>query len=685
LFLLACLPGTAFSADWFEPFDRVSDYQPKGPTHCFRLYNVDWSWIHRRPEQLPEFLSRADPAALAELCRQTHIDGAIVMAVPHHGYCSYETRVGRKFPGMKGDWFGRTVEELHKRRIAALGYVTLNWNWKYMRENLGRDFIHGRPDAQGIFPPQALICLNAPGYLDLVEAYTREVLEGYPVDGMRWDILNSARGCTCAGCKQLYRELYGRDLVSWDTVDARRQEDFYVATTSRAVLRLHGVCKRIKPSVEIWQNGLQSYTPNDINLGRQMDIAYNEYGDPFRLLLIRGVTGKSAAINGLMNDVSSEPPAALDHRRWRRCLALGGRCYSYYGHLQTDPRTGLPSAAMLAWYRDQLAPFYEMAGRIQPWLEDAAPVSQVGVVFCERTRFRFPHGDRKPYMEPMEALTNAFLERSLPLEFVNCLDLGDPRKPIARFKLLVLPLSSGLTPDELQHLRRYVAEGGSLLVVGDALRHDERGNRQSDFALSAEMGLSCLGTVDAKHDLPLSGNWTEGTPEGERSMFSAPGTSAKRPVSPKNGPVPSRGVRNFLRVRPFSGQTLLSATWEGASCPFLHVNVHGRGKVVYLSSSDSVELTESVVDGLAGPPPVVVEGPEHPQVLLTRQPRQGRWILHAISDGDYSVEIRGDDVPARRVTAAYPASGWQWQADRNAAGMRIKISGPAADRLLVLE
>jgi hypothetical protein len=658
---IACIPGNALPADWFQPFDRVSDYQPKGPTHCFRLYNLDWSWIHRRPEQLPEFLSRADAAATAELFRQCHIDGAIVMAVPHHGYCSYETRVGEKFPGMKGDWFGRTVEELHKRRIAALAYVTLNWNWKYMRENLGRDFIHGRPDAQGLFPPQALICLNAPGYLDLVEAYTREVLEGYPVDGMRWDILNSARGCTCAGCKQRYRELYGRELVSWDTVDARRQEDFYVATTSRAVLRLHAVCKWIKPSVEIWQNGLQSYSPNDINLGRQMDIAYNEYGDPFRLLLIRGVTGKAAAINGLMNDTPSEPPVALDHRQWKRCLALGGRCYSYYGHLQTDARTGLPSARMLAWYRDQLAPFYEMAGRIQPWLEDAEPVSHVGVVFSERTRFRFPHYDREPYMAPMEALTNAFLERSRPLEFVNCLDLGDSRKPIARFKLLVLPLTSGLTPDELQHLRRYVAEGGNLLVVGDALRHDERGNQRSEFALSAEMGLSCLGTAESGSDLPLTGNWPAGNP-----------------------PTP-RGVRNFLRVRPFSGQTLLGVPWEGASCPLLHVNAHGRGKVAYLASSDSLGLTQSVVDWLAGPPPVVVEGSEHQQVLLTHQPRQGRWILHAISDGDYSVEIRGDDVPVRRITVSYPASGWHWQADRGATGMRIKISGPAADRLLVLE
>lgn len=664
LLTILCAAGTARADDWFAPCDRVADYKPKGPTHCFRLFNVDWSWIARRPEQLPEFLSQADPAALAEFCRQSNIDGAIVMAVPHHGYCTYETRVGQKFPGMKGDWFGRTVAELHKRRIAAFGYVTLNWNWKYMRENLGREFIHGRPDAQGLFPQTALICFNAPGYLELIEAYTREVLEGYPVDGMRWDILSSAKGCTCAGCKQLYRELYGQELSRWDAVDERRQMDFQLATTSRVVNRLHALCKRIKPSVEIWQNGLQSYTANDLNLARQMDIAYNEYGDPFRLLFIRGVAGKAAAINGLMNDAPVDPPLALDRRQWRVCLALGGRCYSYYGHKQTDPKTALPNATLLAWHREQLAPFYEMVGQIQPWLEDAAPVSHVGIVYCERTRFRYPQYERKPYVASMEAITNACLQRSLPLEFVNCLDLGSARQvgpAWARLKLLVLPLASGLLPDELQRLRQYVAQGGNLLVAGDALRHDARGMEQKDFALGREMGVSYLGTAESPNDLAIAGK----PPAGSL-------------------PAPSR-IRNLVRARPAAGETLLAVPCDGTSYPLLHVNAYGKGKMAYLASLDSVELTRNVMDWLSGPPPAAVEGVAGKQVVLTHQPRQGRWILHLISEGDYTVQLCGDRVPVHRITASYPGGNWNWRADRTAMGMRVKVSGPAGDRLLVLE
>ena len=472
--LLWAICGWAQGAEWFAPSSGVADYKPKGPTHCFRQFNIDWSWIARQPDQLPEFLSEADPAALAEFCRQTNVDGTVVMAVPHHGYCTHETRVGTKFPGMKGDWFGRTIEELHKRKIAAFGYVTLNWNWKFMRENAGRDFIHGKVGPYGV---GEVICLNAPGYLELVEAYTREVLENYPVDGMRWDILISAKqgglhgssDCTCEGCQRLFRELYGQELSRWQDFDERRHMDFYIATTTRAVERLHALCKRIKPSVEVWQNCLNSYHENDLNVGRLLDIAYNEFGDPFRLMLVRGATGKAAAINGLMNKASPAPGAPLtplDHREWRTCLALGGRCYSYYGHKQTNPRTLLPSNAMLAWHREQLAPFYKMVSEIEPWLQDAVPVSHIGIVFSERTRYQFRKYDRAPYVAMMEPIANACLHRSMPVEFVNALDLD---KPLSRFKLLIVPLTSGLNAADLEHLRCYVGAGGNLLVGGDAI------------------------------------------------------------------------------------------------------------------------------------------------------------------------------------------------------------------------
>ena len=616
------LASSSLCADeWFAPFERVADYLPKGPSHCFRQFNIDWSWISLRPDQLPDFLSEADPVALAEFCQRTHVDGTVVMAVPHHGYCTHETKRGTKFPGMKGDWFGRTIEELHKRKIAAFGYVTLNWNWKFIRENLERDFIHGKPDAEGVCTSKCTICLNAPGYIDLVEGYTREVLENYPVDGMRWDILMTAKACLCDGCKKFYLETFGQDLTTWDKAPPGRAEEFYIATTSRAVTRLRTLCKRIKPSVEIWQNSIQSYHPNHLDLAREMDIAYNEYGDPFRLLFIRGVADKLAAINGLMNKASTEPPLPLNRSEWRTCLALGGRCYSYYGHKQTDPKTLLPGEAMLAWHREQLAPFYEMVRQIEPYLEGAVPVANVGIVFSERTRFRFPKYDRTPYVTAMEGIAKASLERSAPIEFVNALDLGDPKKDISRLTLLILPLTSGLTPQELAQLRSYAEKGGTLLIAGDALRHDERGVERKDFALAAEMGVS--------YRQPLAS--------------------------------------------------------ESVTPPLLHINDCGKGRIAYLPSLNSPEVTQRAIASLAGAAPLRMDEPQQALALLTRQPVKKRWILHLISDGDCTVTLSQAQVPVSKVTAQFPTGGWTYRAEPATNGLRISVSGREKDRLLVLE
>jgi hypothetical protein len=615
------LTASAVGADdWFVPFKRVGDYKPKGPAHCFRQFNIDWSWIALRPDQVPEFLSEADPVALAEFCRRMNVDGTVVMAVPHHGYCTHETRVGTKFPGMKGDWFGRTIEELHKRKIAAFGYVTLNWNWKFIRENVGRDFIHGKPDADGVCSSRCVICLNAPGYLELVEGYTREVLEKYPVDGMRWDILISAKkgglhgssDCTCEGCRRLFRQLYGQELTRWQDFDERRHMEFYIATTTRAVERLRALCKRVKPSVDIWQNCVSSYHENDLNVGRRMDIAYNEFADSYRLMLLRGATGKPAAINGLMNKASPAPGAPLtplDHREWRACLALGGRCYSYYGHKQTDHKTLLPNDTIQGWHREQLAPFYGMVSQIEPWLRDAVPVSHVGIVFSEATRFRFPCYDRAPYVAAMEPIANAGLQRSAPVEFVNALDLGKPQKQLSRFKLLILPRTSGLSATELDHLRRYVRAGGSLLVAGDALRHDSRGKELGGMALAKEMGLQ-------------------------------------------------------------HGDTLLST---------LHVRPFGRGKMACIA-----DATQEAIDQLAGPAPLTVQPPEV-RVILTRQEKQHRWVLHLLDDGPCTVEIRREFVPATKITHQFPTSGWKCAVEKTDVGLRIKASDRASDRLLVLQ
>lgn len=634
--------------------------RPRGPSRCFRQFNLDWSWIALRPEQIGEFFREASPVSIADFLASSFVDGTVVMAVPHHGYCTHNTRVGTRFPSLTYDWFGQMVEELHRRDISAFGYVTLNWNWKYIREHLGQDYIHGQPDAEGICGDRVLICLNAPGYLDLVQAYTEEVLRQYPVDGMRWDILKTPRGCSCSGCRHLYREIFGESWARLQPLPPEIQDEMHDRTIERVVRRLYRFCKSIRPDVEVWQNHLNPYYPNPIHLAREMDIAYNEFGDPFRLLLIQGVSKHRAVINGLMNQAPDNPPQELDRRHWRLSLALGGRCYSYYGHRHTDPATLLPDPLFRHWHREHLSPFYRMVRDIQEWLEDAEAVTDILVLFCDRTRLRWPRRDRLPYLQMLEPWVKLQIARSRPPAFIDVADLSALSASGKKWSLLVVPLTSGLVPEELRTLRDYAVNGGTILVIGDALRHDSHGRPMPDFALAEEMGIHWRGEV--RVDL---------------------GTSIEGPLLEQYSLVTSL-TGSIVKAEVTAGQTLLWAVVEGKDrLPVFHIRELGRGKIAWLASISPADMVFQIVQHLAGPAPLTVLKPVDGQGILAQQSSRERWVIHLISDGDIEIEVDTKRVPIQSVEALYPPQGWDVSVRMHEDRARILATGRTSDRLVV--
>ena len=420
--------------------------------------------------------------------------------------------------------------------------------------------------------------------------------------------------------------------------------DFYLATLVRAVNRMTKTARATKPSVEIWQNHINTYSEANVNLGRQYDLAYIEFGDPLRLLALKGILNKDAIIVG----------QTLTSPIRRTIMALGARCYQY---MPVNQRTALPDKRQ--WFFNDLAPFFQMVAEVQPYLEDAKTLSPIGLVYAENTRFRHADYHREPYMEICQQIAGAYLKRSLPLDFVNCLDLC--RQDLARWRLLVLPATSGLAPNELDALRRYVRAGGNLLVAGDALRHDPRGIPRRQFDLADCLGLRFQRAIGDKEGLcAVEDRWAGGLVPGHLRLH------------------------NCVLAQPTEGESLLRVNYREQQYPLLHVNTVGKGRVAYLASLDRVELTQQTMDWLAGPVPIRV-APADKQVVLTFQKKLGRWVLHLLSQGDYTVEIRRDFAAPATLIGQYPPRGWKAVLEGTGAGVRIKVEGNARDRLLVFQ
>ena len=211
-------------------------------------------------------------------------------------------------------------------------------------------------------------------YAERIIQYAREILTYYPVDGLRTDILDHSTHARTAGDQAFYKDLYGEELPekfpSW-----QREQDFRLKSISRFVRRFHDACKRIKPEVEIWHNWFNDKNVVDLRDVSTVDIAYEEFADPFATLFVGGIFGTPAMISGKL----------LQNPQRRLCLVLGGRAYDYF---PVNRKTALPDQALIDWFHrtggydpaghyvpsgmdwfsKDLAPFYAMVAEIEPYL-----------------------------------------------------------------------------------------------------------------------------------------------------------------------------------------------------------------------------------------------------------------------------------------------------------------------------
>jgi hypothetical protein len=204
-------------------------------------------------------------------------------------------------------------------------------------------------------------------------------------------------------------------------------------------------------------------------------------------------------------------------------------------------------------------------GIVQPYLKEAELPTDIGIVFSENTRYRFPKFSRKPYTKACRGITMNYLDSNIPVQFINCLDLKI--KDLQKYKLLMLPRTSGLTSKELGYLKAYVNNGGNLLVTGDALLFNKTGDNRDDFSLSEELGLhfESIITDSLETDIKIHNSKSE-------KLFKL------------LGKVQLAGI---VQTTPASGETLVSTSYKGKEFTLLHINKYGKGKIAYVASSST--------------------------------------------------------------------------------------------------
>src|SRR5437588_3791164 len=178
---------------------------PNSPSLRFRQVHLDF---HTSP-LIPDVGRDFDAEEFARMLDESRVDSVTCFAKCHHGMCYYPTKVGPVHPSLAFDLLGAQIEACHRRDIRVPIYLTCVWD-NYMAEQ-HPDWQQRRLDGTlfGANDGEAgwkWVCLNS-SYLDYQEEQTRELLDGYEVDGFFYDIVWQANerfpdepGCCCEYC-----------------------------------------------------------------------------------------------------------------------------------------------------------------------------------------------------------------------------------------------------------------------------------------------------------------------------------------------------------------------------------------------------------------------------------------------------------------------------------------------------
>ncbi len=419
---------------------------------------------------IPDVASDFNATSFARTLKRAHVNSVTVFAKCHHGMCYYPTRTGTPHPALKGkDLLGEMIEALHREGIRAPIYTTVAWEedaaqkhpeWRQLRKD-GTFASVGNADPTQPVHPGGWRFNNFlhPDYQDYIETHVRELLDGYDVDGLFFDILFFDSAACWSESSVKFREKNG--LLGDDRNTQVRFESLAQLAFSKRFTKL---IRGIKKDASIFYN-----SPNPIFTDASAGVrtrhqlqthweleslpsgfwgyqhfprlarAFGNWGKPWL-----GMTGRFQKMWGDFGGL--KPVPALEYECFRS-QALGGA--NSVGD-QLPPRGILDAGA------------YELIGRVyaqcemaEPFYAGSTPLAQVGILAPG-------HPD----------LDSAMTDKSLEGAVLICEEAHydivvlDDASPLKGLDLLILPDSVTLTPALKKSLTTYVTQGGKILLSG---------------------------------------------------------------------------------------------------------------------------------------------------------------------------------------------------------------------------
>jgi hypothetical protein len=426
------------------------------------MHTPQWALFfdfHTMPAN-PDVGHEFDFEVTADWFAECGVDFVVFPARCNLGTAYYPTKLGIPHEAMQQDLFGKLVAACHARDIAISAYINVGLSheeayrhrdWTVLRAD-GR--MYAEPFGNSFFRQ---MCYHT-GYADHVAGMAREVAEWYGVDGFFFDCFHT-QPCIGVECMERMKD------EGVDFQDPKQLNDFNYRKMLAMAAKLSETVRAVNPELLLYFNGIDFAA--QANLGSYLELeCLPQGGWGYELLpmvarymrtLGKPMLNMTGRFQKSWGDFGGVRPAASVEYDCIRGIA-NGIPPTIGDHFH--PRGDLNRAVMA-----MDCEVYDSLRPLQPWIEGAKPVVEIGnVMKCDYPGYRWAGGTRPQEknlaVQATKAATRVLCELKMQFDNVTVAsNWGD-------YKVLVLPDEVELSAELQARVERHLAKGGAIISSG---------------------------------------------------------------------------------------------------------------------------------------------------------------------------------------------------------------------------
>ncbi len=465
----------------------------------YRGYLID----HHSPDPPIVTLENLDVEEYEQFFKEANINHLMLYCKDHWGAAYYDTKVGRKHPGLKLDWIAALRPVLQRLKIEFNAYYCLEYEtyapithpeWSTLKADGAPLRLTGR------IPKWAMPCYET-GYRHYVLEQLKEIVPGYQPDSLFLDIFGKSL-CYCPACRAKFKRQLGYDIPETDEGLKQHNNDvskFLDGCAKGMLEEIISAVKAIDPEIKVTINFAALY-PKEIR-----DLLDYQFTEPWAGNWFSAAYSRDTAVGqypqlgpGDVSEVYNYQPENIYILAAAQIAAQGCRVFFYSGSQHVDGTLEHEEAR-------RVGAAYREVEKFEKYLGDREVIADIGIIQSDiASKIK---ASKSIVVNAIERAKQGSEHRDALLGAMKLCDYCKltwaiiPEQELTpekarRYQMLLLPEVFYVSERLKSLLEDYVKEGGLLLSAGGTGLYGLDGKILDHYALSELYGCEFVERVE---------------------------------------------------------------------------------------------------------------------------------------------------------------------------------------------